>query len=120
MSESVAELLVALRTFVDERDWSQFHTPKNLAMAVAGEAGELCAELQWLSDAEIAHGISDGDLRSRLGSEIADVFIYLLLLADASGIDLLDATKSKLRLNSDRYVADVVRGSADRGLREPE
>jgi NTP pyrophosphatase (non-canonical NTP hydrolase) len=106
----LAELRKALREFAADRDWDQFHTPKNLCMAITGEVGELAAELQWLSDEEVERGLEGGTLRATIAAEMADVLIYLVRLGDVTGIDLMDAALSKLRLNSDRYPADQVRG----------
>lgn len=100
----VRQLAARLRDFAEERDWGQFHTPKNLAMALAGEAGEVLAELQWLTDAEIrAAFASDSDTRRSFGDELADVMIYLTRLADVSGIDLNEAVASKLATNAQRF-----------------
>jgi NTP pyrophosphatase (non-canonical NTP hydrolase) len=87
-------------------------------MALGGELGELLTELQWLTDEQVRSGLAEGDLRARVQDEVADIFIYLIRLADVSGIDLLDAATEKLKRNESRYRADVVRGSADRSLRD--
>lgn len=101
MADDLSELTAALRDFADRRDWHQFHTPKNLAMALAGEVGELVAELQWLTPEECT-SLSDG-ARDRLALEAADVFIYLVRLADITGIDLLDAATRKMATNEVRF-----------------
>src|SRR5688500_8272237 len=94
----------AIRHFAAERDWDQFHTPKNLAMAVAGEVGELVAEFQWLTESDAADGMRPGNpLRDRVTTEAADVLIYLLRLADVTDIDLAEAVRQKLEANSERY-----------------
>ncbi len=98
--------------FAVERDWQQFHTPKNLAMALAGEVGELVAELQWQTDAQIAEQLESGGLRGRLEQETADVLIYLLRLADVCGFDLLDAAEQKVQLNTQRYPVHLAKGNA--------
>lgn len=96
--------------FAAERDWAQFHDPKNLAMAVASEAGELCAELRWVrSESADAHCAS-GPERDRIVSEIADVGILLSMLADRIGIDLIDAMDAKITSNAKKYPADECRG----------
>lgn len=93
-----------VRQFCAERDWGQHHTPKNLTMAIAGEAGELAAELQWIDGEESRTAIrTDAELRSRVSHEMADVLIYLVTLADVSGIDLLEAGREKLAAVRGRY-----------------
>lgn len=111
---TLAELAAEIRRFVDARDWRQFHNPKNLALALTGEVGELAAELQWLSPDEAA-GIRDDPTRSdAVSDELADVAIYLLRLADELGVDLGRAVVDKLRANERRYPVGAVRGRADR------
>ena len=99
-----------MREFAAERDWEQFHTPKNLAMALAGEAGELLAEFQWLTPEESAN--LTVEQRAAVAEEMADVLIYLCRLADVSGIDLLPAAAAKLEANRARYTVDTARGNA--------
>ncbi|MDP9432168.1 MAG: nucleotide pyrophosphohydrolase [Actinomycetota bacterium] len=102
-----------IRAFAKERDWERFHTPKNLAMALAGEVGELVAELQWLEREELDEALAPGtELHGRLTAEVADVFIYLLRLADTSDIDLIAAARDKLRVNASRYPVETARGTA--------
>jgi len=100
----------ALRAFAAERDWEQFHAPKNLAMALAVEAAELMEPLQWLSEEQSAR--PPPEVLAALDEEIADVLIYLVRLADRLGIDPLDAAWRKLAKNARRYPPDAVRGSA--------
>lgn len=108
----IEDLTARIRAFSDERSWQQFHTPKNLAMALAGEAGELLAELQWLTDDQIHTGMSDSDLRERVRMEVADVFMYLVRFADVTGIDLAQAALDKLARNELRYPVEKSRGNA--------
>lgn len=110
--EDVQHLIAAIREFAVEREWSQFHTPKNLAMALGGEVGELQAELQWLTDPQVEAGLVDGGLRGRLADEVADVLIYLLRFADVTGIDPVSAAWAKIERNEDRYPVEKARGSA--------
>ena len=115
MADSLDELRDRLRDFADERDWGKFHTVKNLAMAVAGEAGELVAELQWQSDEEIeAHLHHDSQLSGRLSDELADIAIYLVRLADVCDIDLLEAVAWKIEVNETRYPVHLTRGRASK------
>ncbi|MEV0589026.1 nucleotide pyrophosphohydrolase [Nonomuraea sp. NPDC050310] len=95
-----------VRRFADERDWHRYHTPKNLAMALAGEVGELLAELQWLTPDEAATVMDDPDAAARLRSELADVQIYLVRLADVLGVDLIEASHAKIDVNEGRFPPD--------------
>jgi NTP pyrophosphatase (non-canonical NTP hydrolase) len=107
-----------LRSFAAVREWEVFHTPKNLAMAVAAEAGELLGELQWLTDEQIQAELKPGGpLRGRVEGEIADVLLYLARLADVAGIDLLEAATTKLEINETRYPPDTARGTSEKYTR---
>ncbi|MFV2116790.1 nucleotide pyrophosphohydrolase [Micromonospora sp. LOL_025] len=105
-------LTARLRTFADERDWQRFHTPKNLAMALAGEVGELLAEFQWLTPEQAVEVMSDPEAGARVKAEIGDVMVYLTRLADVLGIDLVEAALTKLDEVAVRYPVDRVKGSA--------
>jgi NTP pyrophosphatase (non-canonical NTP hydrolase) len=109
---SIAELTERVRLFAQERSWEPFHTPKNLAMALAGEVGELLAELQWLTPEQSAAVMADDDLGPRVRAEIGDVTIYLVRLADVLGIDLVQAASDKLEESGRRYTVDAAHGSA--------
>jgi dCTP diphosphatase len=114
-SESpIVELTNLVRTFAEARDWGQFHTPRNLALALAGEVGELAALLQWIPDSEVDKWLKDQGNRDELAAELADVFAYLLRLADVTSIDLTSALKSKVLLNESRYPRDRAKGSAEK------
>jgi NTP pyrophosphatase (non-canonical NTP hydrolase) len=108
----MAELTARVRAFAQERGWEQFHTPKNLAMALAGEVGELLAELQWLTPEQSAAVMSDDQLGPRVRAEIGDVTIYLTRLADVLGIDLVQAALDKLEESGRRYTVEAAHGSA--------
>lgn len=113
MDPSLHDLVAELRAFVAERDWSQFHDPKNLAMLVASEAGELLAEYRWIAnDAADAHSRAP-EARARIAAEIGDVAIALVLLCDRIGIDPLAAAREKLAANRRKYPAALVRGRSD-------
>ncbi len=101
-------LQVRLREFARERDWDQFHSPKNLAMALMAESAELVEHFQWLTEAQSTQ-LPDAKLRE-VELELADVFLYLLRLADKLNVDLLDAAAHKIDLNARKYPADKVRG----------
>ncbi|GAA3007104.1 nucleotide pyrophosphohydrolase [Streptosporangium longisporum] len=105
------ELAGRLRRFAEAREWQRFHTPKNLAMALAGEAGELVAEFQWLTPEESAAVMGDPEAAARVRSEIADVMIYLSRLADTLGIDLVEAAHAKLDEGDRRYDVETYRGT---------
>jgi NTP pyrophosphatase (non-canonical NTP hydrolase) len=107
-------LLEELRAFVAERDWQQFHDPKNLSMAVASEAGELVALFRWVRGDEADAFAQSPANRARVSAEIADVAVALLLLCDRTGIDLAQAVREKLEVNRKNYPVDVSRGRADR------
>lgn len=105
------ELVTAVRVFSEERGWQPLQTPKNLAMALTGEAGELAAELQWLGSAESTTAVrEDAQLRQRVAMEMADVLIYLSRLADVTGIDLIAAAHEKLEVNRGRFSVGQVPG----------
>lgn len=108
------DLLVALRAFVAERDWQQFHDPKNLAMLIGSEAGELTAEYRWVRNEDADAHSRRAEARARIVDELGDVGLALLLLADRIGVDLVQAMRDKLERNRARYPVDLARGRADR------
>jgi len=107
---SLEDLRNQLRAFADARDWEQFHSPKNLAMALIVEAAELTEHFQWLTETQSQ--TLDPEKREQVAQELADVFLYLVRLADRLDIDLMDAAQRKLVINAQKYPADKVRGSA--------
>ena len=108
---SIADLTARVRAFAEERDWEQFHTPKNLAMALAGEVGELLAELQWLTPEQSTAVMQDQELGPRVRAEVGDVTIYLVRLADVLGIDLVQAALEKLEESGRRYTVEAAHRS---------
>ncbi len=104
------EIKIRLQQFASERDWDQFHSPKNLVMALSGEVGELAECFQWLTEAQ-SKNLSGNELE-KVKEEIADVQIYLIRLADKLGIDLLSVASDKINKNETKYPVDQVRGSA--------
>jgi NTP pyrophosphatase (non-canonical NTP hydrolase) len=110
VSNDVQELQTALRRFAEERDWGQFHTPKNLAASLSIEAAEVLEHFQWLTD-EQSQNLSP-EQRDKVALEIADVLLYLLQLADKLQIDPLAAARDKLTLNAAKYPVDKARGSS--------
>jgi len=99
-----------LREFAAARDWDQFHSPKNLAMALATEAGELLEIFQWLTEAQSRS--LDTAAGAAASEEVADVLLYLIRLSDTLGIDLIAAAKRKLVANAEKYPVDKARGSS--------
>jgi len=104
----IEDLSARLRAFAEERDWEQFHSPKNLAMALAVEAAELLEHFQWLTEEESAQ-LAPAKA-GQVAEEMADVFIYLLRLADRLGVDLLGAACAKMAKNAARYPVEKSRG----------
>ena len=108
--DALGDLRNSLRTFAAERDWDQFHSPKNLAVALCVEAGELLQNFQWISGDQSK--VLPEEVRARVCEEIADVLLYLIRLADKLDVDLVVAAKSKMQLNALRYPVDKARGSS--------
>ncbi len=104
MTISELEALKAeIRAFAQTRNWEQFHTPKNLAMAITGEAGELAAEFQWLTAEQSSLDELSTEKLDAIALEIADVQIYLLRLADVLGLDMAQVVRKKLQINEERF-----------------
>ncbi len=101
-----------LAKFAEERDWDQFHTPKNLSMALAGEAGELIELYQWQENVPAADARGDAELMAATEKELADIFIYVLRIADKLDIDLERAVREKMTLNEERYPVHLSYGRA--------
>ncbi len=110
MTDSVRHLANQLNQFAIERDWQQFHSPKNLASALVVEAGELLEHFQWLTEAQSRELAPDK--RDAVAAEVADVLLYLIQLSSALGIDPIAAAQAKLKLNALKYPADRARGSS--------
>lgn len=108
--DALTELRDAMRRFAAERAWERFHTPKNLAMALSGEAGELIEHFQWLTAEESAS--LPAPVREEVALELADVLLYLVRLGDVLDIDLAEAARRKIAINAGRYPAEQVRGRA--------
>jgi dCTP diphosphatase len=107
---TVAELKDLVGRFVDERNWRQFHTPKNLAMSIAVEAAELMEHFQWLTAEESLAVAGDAGKRGAVGEELADVVCYALALSNSLGLNLADAVERKMAKNAQKYPADEIRG----------
>lgn len=114
MTDRLDEIRAQLRAFAAERDWAQFHDPKNLAMAVASEAGELLAEYRWVSNTESDAWSLEPDNKQRVAMEAADVGIALLQLCDRVGVDLVEAMRDKIALNARSYPVSESKGRHSR------
>jgi dCTP diphosphatase len=108
----MGDLQARIRAFVDERDWSQYHAPRNLLLALVGEVGELVEPFQWRDDEQVTELLADEEGRSAVEAELADVFYYLLRLSDVLDVDLGSALVAKLEQNEHKYPAERARGSS--------
>jgi NTP pyrophosphatase (non-canonical NTP hydrolase) len=119
-SLTLEDLIATIREFVKERDWEQYHRPSSLAMSASIELGELLELFQWKTDEEIVESLRDKDYRDAVGSEIADVLIYMLRLADVSGVELTHAITEKMKRNREKYPVEDWSGRAPSKLNRPE
>ena len=110
---TIAELKELIRQFVGERNWEQFHTPKNLSMSLAIEAAELMEHFQWIDSAESRRAGDDAATLGEIGEEMADVLCYLLALANELNLDLSAALRNKMLKNAVKYPAELSRGRFD-------
>ena len=106
----LTQLRDSLRQFAADRDWDQFHSPKNLAMALAVEAAELLERFQWVTEEDSKH-LPPAEL-AKVREEMADVLNYLVRLADKLDVDLIEAARDKIKLNAVKYPVEKARGSA--------
>jgi NTP pyrophosphatase (non-canonical NTP hydrolase) len=106
------DLKLSLRQFAQDRDWDQFHFPKNLTMALPAEAGELTECFQWLTE-EQSQNMS-ADQKAAAGEEIADVLLYLIRLSDKLDIDVAAAAEEKIKKNAEKYPIDLAKGNAQK------
>jgi len=112
MSDQLEQLRERLARFASERDWDQFHSPKNLSMALIAEIAELIEHFQWLSEEESKN--LDTETKEAVAMELADIFIFLIRVADKLDVDLADTAWKKIQINEARYPIDKVKGSAKR------
>lgn len=110
MPDSLDDLKMQLRQFATERNWGQFHAPKNLAMALAVEVAELLEPFQWLTEAQSRS--LDDEVRAKVEQELADVLLYLIQLADRLDVPLIEVTHKKLELNARKYPVELAFGNA--------
>ena len=112
MSSALEDLLNKIQAFSDERDWSQFHTAKNLILSVSAEVGELAEVVQWKSDQEVVDYLKTPEGKSRLSEEVADVAIYLLRICQQQNLNFIDILNKKMDSNSIKYPVDKSKGNA--------
>lgn len=110
--EQLETLRKRLAKFASDRDWDQFHSPKNLSMALIAETAELVEHFQWLSEEDSKN--LDTEKRDAVAMELADIFIFLIRIADKTGVNLAESAWKKIKINEARYPVDKVKGSAKR------
>lgn len=108
----VENLASSLHRFADDRDWKQFHSPKNLLLALTGEVGELCEIFQWMSEVDSTGAAKRPETAQAVKDELADVLMYLVRLASVLGVDLNEAVTSKLALNGQKYPVDKAKSTS--------
>lgn len=109
MADSLNDLRARINQFVHERDWEQFHSPKNLAMAMIVEAAEVVEHFQWMT--ESTSRILDAETKQDVSHELADTFVYLLRIAEVCDIDLIAAANQKIAINAKKYPVEKCKGS---------
>ena len=112
MSSELTSIIEQLRTFAHERDWQQFHSPKNLSMAISVESAELLEHFQWLTE-EQSKQLSP-QAKQEVAYEMADIFLYLLRMSDQLDISLIDSARSKMLINAEKYPVEKSRGRSDK------
>jgi len=117
---TLEDLLRIVREFVKERDWDQYNLPLNLVISTSIEVGELLELFQWKTHEEIEEALKEDDFREALASEIADVLVYLLRVADTTGIDPAKAVIEKMKRNREKYPVDYWNGKAPNRFNRPE
>lgn len=112
MTDSIDALRARVNAFVEERDWAQFHSPKNLAMAMIVEAAEVVEHFQWMTESDSRQ--LDAETKAQVAQELADTFVYLMRIAEVCGIDLISAANAKIDLNAQKYPVEKCKGSNDK------
>lgn len=110
MSTELKKLQEKIRNFADERNWDQYHSPKNLSMALIAEAAELIEHFQWMTEEQSSQLSSE--VLEEVQQEIADIFIYLIRISDKLGVDLISAANQKININAKKYPVEKVKGSS--------
>jgi len=118
--QTLAEIIEIIREFVKERNWEQYNLPLNLAVSTSIEAGELLELFQWKTHEDVDEALKDEEFREELASEIADVLVYLLRVADTAGIDPVKAFVEKMKRNREKYPIDYWEGKAPSKFNRPE
>lgn len=108
------DLTALVREFAAEHDWGQFHTVRNLVLALVAEVGELAAELQWIAYDQVAESLEKPDKKALVAAELADVLTYMLRLTDVLDVNLAEEVNKKISLNETRYPVDKSRGSTEK------
>lgn len=111
---TVGELKRLAAGFVAERDWEQFHNPKNLSMAIAAESGELMEHFLWCEGKQSVELMEDPTQREEIADEIADIVIYAMHFANRTGLDLSDAIRNKMKANALKYPVEKAKGRSDK------
>lgn len=111
MSKTIKDIQSDLRDFAGERDWEQFHSPKNLSMALSVEVSELQEHFQWLTE-EQSYLKDNEAVKDSVQMELADVFLYLVRLSDQLGIDIIDSAKKKMKVNAEKYPVELCKGKS--------
>lgn len=119
-SKTLEELIVLIREFVRERDWEQYNKPSALAVSASIEMGELLELFQWKTDEDVETALQDRDFIEALGSEIADVLVYLLRICDKAGIQPTQVLLDKMKKNAEKYPVEDWKGKAPRKINRPE
>jgi NTP pyrophosphatase (non-canonical NTP hydrolase) len=114
VTTTIAELKSRVLAFARERDWEQFHAPKNLSMALAAEAAELMEHFLWATPEESRAVAQESAKRSKIAEELADVVIYALEFANVSGLDVAAAIEAKMAANAKKYPVEKARGRAEK------
>jgi len=109
-NSDISTLQLYMRDFADKRDWNQFHSPKNLSMALSVEVAELVEHFQWLTEEQSSNLTQD--VLDEVSNELADSLLYLVRLADKLDIDLMTAAQKKMKLNGQKYPVEKARGNA--------
>jgi dCTP diphosphatase len=118
--QTLAELTEMIREFVRERNWEQYNRPLNLAISTSIETGELLELFQWKTEKDVKDALKDAEFREALASEIADVLIYLLRVADTTGIDPMKAVVEKMKKNREKYPVDYWNGRSPSRFNRPK